>query len=60
MTYFLNKFKYKFNRLKRAMFGSEEDTKEEAERSRADIEAEERAAKEEEEAELQDMIQAEV
>ena len=37
-----------------------EDTKEKAERSRAEVEAEERAAKEEEEAALQDMVQVEV
>ena len=39
---------------------SKDDTKEKAKRSRAGVEAEERAAKEEEEAALQDMVQVEV
>ena len=37
-----------------------DDTKETAKRSRAGVEAEERVAKEEEEAALQDMVQVEV
>ena len=43
-----------------AVVGSKEDTKEKAESSRAEVEAEYRAAKEEEEAALQDMVQAKV
>ena len=39
---------------------AKEDTKEKVERSRAEVEAEERAAKEEEEASLQDMVQVKV
>ena len=39
---------------------SKEDTKDKAERSKAEVEAEERAAKEEEEAALKDMVQVEV
>ena len=60
LTYVLNKVKDEFNGLKRAIVGSEEETKEKSERSRAEVEAEERVAKEEEEAALQDMIQSEV
>ena len=53
LTDILNKFKAAFNCLKRAIVGSEEETKEKSERSRAEVEAEERVAKEEEEAALQ-------
>ena len=60
LTVVLNKVKAESNGLKRAMVGAKEDTKDKTERSRAEVEAEERAAKEEEEAELQDMVQAEV
>ena len=56
LTEVLNKFKAEFNGLKRAMVGAEEETKEKAEMSRAEVEAEERAAKKEEEAAPQDMI----
>ena len=60
MTVVLNKVKAESNVLKREVVGYKEDTKEKAERSRSEVEAEERAVKEEEEAALQDMIQAEV
>ena len=56
----LNKVKSASNGLNRAVVGSKEDTKDKAERSRAELEAEERSEKEEEEASLQDMIQAEL
>ena len=60
LTEVLKTVKSASNGLKRAMVGSEEETKEKAERSRAKVEAEETAAKVEEEAALQDMIQARV
>ena len=60
LTVVLKKVKAESNILKKAMVGANKYTKEISERSRADIEAEERAAKEEEEAVLQDMVQAEV
>ena len=56
----LNKVKAASDRLKRAMVGAEEEIKEKEERSRAEVEAEKRAAKEEEEAALQEMIQSKV
>ena len=46
--------------MKRAIVGSKEYTKWKAERSREEVEAEEKAANEEEEAALHDMVQAEV
>ena len=55
-----NKFKAASNVLKRAIVEAKEETKEKVERSRAEVEADERAAKEEKEAALHDMIQAEV
>ena len=60
LTDVLNKIEAASNRLKRVMVRFERDTKEKVERSRAEIEAVERAAKEEKEAALQDMIQTEV
>ena len=60
LTDFLNKVKDASNDLNRAMVGSEKETKEKFESSRAEVEAEERSAKEEEEAILQYMIQDEV
>ena len=42
------------------MIGAKEDTKEKAERSRLEVVAEERKANVEEEAALQNMVQAEV
>ena len=60
LTDFLSKVKATYNGLKREMVGAEEDTKEKAERSREEVEVEEKGAKEKEEAALQDMIQAEV
>ena len=60
LTDVLNKFKAASNGLKRAMVGSEEETKEKSEISRAEVEADERAAKDEEDASIHDMIQAEV
>ena len=48
LTDVLKKVNATSNRLKRAMVGSEEDTKEKTEWSRAEVKAEERGAKEEE------------
>ena len=60
LTDVLNKVKAESNGLKRAIVGSKEETKDRLERSRAGVDSEERASKEEEEAALQDMIQSEV
>ena len=60
LTVVLNKVKAESKGTKRAMVGSKEDTKEKAEKSRAEEDADERTAKEEEGAALQDMVQAEV
>ena len=56
----LNKVRSAYNRLKRAMVGYEEDTKEKAGKSRTEEEAEEMAEKAEDEPPLQYMILAEV
>ena len=60
LTDVLNKVEAAYNGLMREMVGVEEETNEKSERSRAEVESEERSDKEEEEAVLQGTIQAEV